>query len=75
MYLKLFWYYSHNQLPLHIPLPRQTVVGMGTGELIASSEMEVMSALSMIGSVDIVHVGRNLGSVPEDGRVVVVEVA
>ena len=40
---------------------------MGTGELIASSEMEVMSALSVIGSVDIVHVGHNLGSVPEDG--------
>ncbi|KAL2050726.1 hypothetical protein ABVK25_008964 [Lepraria finkii] len=59
--------YHHDQLPLHVPLPRQTFVGMGTGELIASSEMEVVSALSVIGSVDDVHVGHNLGSVPEDG--------
>lgn len=29
--------------------------------------MEAVSALSVIGSVDVVHIGHNLGSVPEDG--------
>ena len=67
MYLRLFWHYTHDQLLSYIPLPRQTAVGMGTRELIASNEMEVVSALSVIGSVDVVHIGHNLGSVPEDG--------
>ena len=71
MYLRVFWYYTLDQLPAHVAVPRGSGEGAGGGELVASNEMEVVSAQSVTRGVDIVHVhvGGNGGGTSENERV------